>query len=269
MLRFRGYLVQKLSTLAGLCLLATSSSATAYVIDANLADWGVQQPGAASDWNPNSQTKAYIVEDQTGGLNTRLTPGYGGQAYDVEAMYLNYDAQYLYIAMITGHNPLTPDGGGSYGPGDFAIDFGRNGSYEFGIETLGGAKVQGGVYAVTQWGAGLWGTANEGPTSILNGDLLGLADVAYSTTGITNLGIYSADKHFVYEARVPTALFGAYWGADSFAVQWTMNCANDALQLNALRPEIISAPGTLALLPLGLFGIGWMRRRHVISSGRA
>ena len=48
-----------------------------------------------------------------------------------------------------------------------------NGSYEFGIETLGGHKVQGGVYVVTQWGAGLWGAANEGPTAILSGDLLG------------------------------------------------------------------------------------------------
>lgn len=265
----KGFLVQKIITIVGLSLLVATSSATAYVIDGNLADWGVQQNGTASDWTPNSQTKAWIVEDQTGDLNTRLTPGYGGQAYDVEAMYLSADAQYLYIAMITGHNPLTTDGSGSYGPGDFAIDFGRNGSYEFGIETLGGDKVQGGVYAVTQWGAGLWGAANEGPTSILNGALLGLADVTYSTTGIANLGIYTADKHFVYEARVPTALFGAYWGADSFAVQWTMNCANDSLQLNAMRPEIIPTPGTLALLPLGLIGLSWMRRRYAISSGRA
>lgn len=262
--------MQKFSTLAGLLLLASSAPATAYVIDANLADWGVHQTGAASDWTPNSQTKAWIVEDQTGGLNTKLTPGYGGQAYDVEALYLNYDAQYLYLAMVTGHDPLTPNGGGSFGPGDFAIDFGQNGSYEFGIETLGGDKVQGGVYAVTQWGAGLWGAANEGPTSILNGDLLGFANVAYSTTGIFNMGLYTADKHFVYEARIPTALFGAYWGADSFAVQWTMNCANDSLQLNALRPETVPEPGTLALLPVGLIGIGWLRRRvRAATRGRA
>lgn len=260
-LRFKGSPVQKLSTLAGLPVLVFSLPASAYVIDANLADWGVQQTGAATDWNPNSQTKTWIVEDQTGGLNTQLTPGYGGQAYDVEALYINYDAQYLYLAMITGHDPLTPNGGGSYGPGDFAIDFGRNGSYEFGIETLGGDKVQGGVYAVTQWGAGLWGAANEGPTSILNGDFLGLANVAYTTTGFTNMGVNTADQHFVYEARIPTAFFGTYWGTDPFAVHWTMNCANDSLQLNALRPETVPEPGTLALLPLGLLGISWLRRR--------
>lgn len=254
--------MQKLSTLAGLFVLVSSAPASAYVIDANLGDWGVHQTGAASDWTPNSQTKAWIVEDQTGGLNTKLTPGYGGQAYDVEALYLNYDAQYLYLALVTGHDPLTPNNGGSYGPGDFAIDFGQNGSYDFGIETLGGDKVQGGVYAVTQWGAGLWGAANEGPTSILNGDLLGLANVAYSTTSITNMGIYTADKHFVYEARIPTTLFGAYWGADSFAVQWTMNCANDSLQLNALKPGTVPEPGTLILFPIGMVSLIWLSRRH-------
>jgi len=52
-------------------------------------------------------------------------------------------------------------------------------------------------------------------------------------------------------------------------VQWTMNCANDSLQLNASRPEVIPTPGTLALLPLGLIGIGWMRRRSTTQSGRA
>ena len=75
------------------------------------------------------------------------------------------------------------------------------------------------------------------------------------------MGTYKADKHFVYETRIPTALFGAYWGADTFGVHWMMNCANDSLQLNAPRPETVPEPGTLALLPLGLLGISRLRRR--------
>lgn len=247
---------------ASLTMLAVSAPVSAYVIDANLADWGVRQTGVASDWQPNAQTKAWIVEDQTGGLSTRLTPGYGGQAYDVEALYLDYDAQYLYLAMVTGHNPLTPNGGGSYAPGDFAIDFGRDGSYEFGIATPGIGKVQGGVYSVSQWGAGLWGAANEGPTSIISGNLLGLAQMAYSTTGVSNMGVYTADTHFMYEVRIPTSLFTVYWGQDDFNVHWTMNCANDSLQVGALA-QSVPEPGTLALFPLGLIGMGWLaRRRH-------
>lgn len=246
---------------SSLLLLAVTSPALAYVIDASLADWGVRQTGTASDWQPHAQTKAWVVEDQTGGLNARLSPGYGGQAYDVEALYIDYDAQYLYLAMVTGHNPLTPNSGGSYAPGDFAIDFGRDGSYEFGIATLGSGKVQGGVYRVSQWGAGLWGAANEGPTSIVSGNLLGLAQLAYSTTGINNMGVYAADSHFMYELRIPTSLFTVYWGQQDFNVHWTMNCANDSLQLGA-RAQTVAEPGTLALFPLGLIGMGWWARRR-------
>ena len=263
-MRFQGTIVQKNFALAGLSLLAFSLPASAYTIDANLADWGVRRTGNVSDWTPNAQVKAWITEDQTGGLSTRLTPGYGGQAYDVEALYADYDSQYLYLALVTGHNPLTPNSGGSYAPGDFAIDFGRNGSYEFGIETTGSnGNTRGGVYAVSQWGAGLWGAANEGPTSILAGALLGLGEVAYTTSGVANMGAYASDKHFFYEARIPVSLFGAYWGGGDFAVDWTMNCANDSLKIASVPGATIPEPGTLALLPLGLVGIGWLRRRTV------
>lgn len=257
--------MQKNFALAGLSLLVFSLPASAYTIDANLADWGVSRTGNANDWTPNAQTKAWIAEDQTGGLGTRLTPGYGGQAYDVEALYADYDSQYLYLALITGHNPLTSNSGGSFAPGDFAIDFGRNGSYEFGIETTGSnGNTQGGVYAVNQWGAGLWGGANEGPTSILTGELLGLGDVTYTTSGIANMGVHAADKHFFYEARIPVVLFGAYWGGDPFAVDWTMNCANDSLSIESV-PAAVPEPGTLVLFPLGL-GILWLAQRRRASS---
>ena len=109
----------------------------AYTLDGNLADWGLTRTGSVADWTPNSQIKAWAVEDQTGGLNTKLTPGYGGQAYDVDAQCIDYAAQYLYLALVTGHNSLTPNGGNSFAPGDFAFDFGRDGSYEFGLETTG------------------------------------------------------------------------------------------------------------------------------------
>jgi len=247
----------------GALVWGVSVQAAAYTIDASLADWGLSRIGSATDWTPHALTKAWIVEDQTGGLGTRLTPGYGGQAYDVEALYVDYDAQYLYLALVTGHNPLTQNNNGHFAPGDFAIDFGRNGSYEFGLETTGSnGKTRGGLYTVSQWGAGLWGAANEGPTSILAGTLLGMGDVAYTTAGVNNMGAFTEDWHFFYEARIPVALFGAYWGGDPFDVSWTMNCANDSLKVD-LPGASVPEPGTLALLPLGLLVmIGLARRRR-------
>ncbi|MCA1978156.1 MAG: PEP-CTERM sorting domain-containing protein, partial [Thiobacillus sp.] len=237
-------------------LLATAPGAGAYVIDANLADWGITRTGSANDWTPDARIKGWGVEDQTGGLGTYLRPGYGGQAYDVEALYVDFDSQYLYLALVTGHNPRTAQGGGHYAAGDFAIDFGRDGSFEYGIETTGSnGKTQGGLYAVRHWGAGLWGAANEGPTSVLAGVLLGLGEVAYSTTGVDNLGAYRNDLHYFYEARVPLNLFGPSWG-QAFDVHWTMNCANDSLTVD---PAPVPEPATLALLAAGALGL----LRHV------
>ena len=39
------------------------------------------------------------------------------------------------MGLVTGQNPDTPTAGGSFGRGDFAIDFARDGSFEFGVLT--------------------------------------------------------------------------------------------------------------------------------------
>ena len=252
-------------------LTSAGAQAIAITVDGNLADWGLHQNGNANDWTPNTSVvpsaNQFVVDDQTGGRGVYLTPGYGGQDYDAEALYVSKDSNYLYLALITGLSPNTPNTGGNYGPGDFAIDFGQNGSFEFGIQTTG--TDAGKVYKVSAWDYGLWDVNNHyintshlaanpaHPTSIRTGTLVGEGLLSYKNEYFTNMGINTGDKHYVIEAAIPLSAFDGYSG--KFDVHWTMNCANDSISAD---PDLtIPEPGTLALLPLGLLGLAALRRR--------
>jgi len=250
----------------------TSAGAQAIVIDGNLTDWGLKQTGQVSDWIPDPavvpSAEQYTVEDQTGGAGTRLFPGWGGQAYDAEALYVSINSSFLYIALVTGLHPDTPDDpkNNSYAPGDFAIDFGRDGSFEFGIQTTGSDK--GKVYRVSEWDYGLWDVNGNlapnnpdrrHPTSMKTATQVGIGQLIYTNEPFTNMGEYTSDKHYVIEAAIPLSAFAGFSG--KFDVHWTMNCANDAISAD---PELtVPEPGTLALLPLGLLSLLALRRRKL------
>jgi hypothetical protein len=77
------------------------------------------------------------------------------------------------------------------------------------------------------------------------------------------LPICASDQHYFYEARIPVALFGAYWGSgDAFDVHWTMNCANDSLKVDPVPGANVPERDTLALLPLGLLGMFGLARQR-------
>lgn len=250
---------------------ATTAQAT-FVADSDLKDWLNAPLGNGNDWkaviSPNSKV---AEEDYIPNSDGFLSPGYGGQAYDAEAIYVAQDAVNFYVAVLTGLSPSTTE----YPAGDLAFDFGNDKVFEYGVVVKsdtqtndkynGGIGTQGQVYQVNKWNLGLWDSLgkqvafNTGttahPTTVSSGNLLGLAqlsygEVTYNGASINQLGAYTG-THYLIEAIISKSLFTPNDLAQSFTVHWTMACANDFIEVD---PPISSvpAPTILSLISSGL-----------------
>lgn len=267
-------------------------------VDGNVSDWGISV-GDNDTSNFSNPSVAGTVpgvsfffarEDQpdTAGDSYFLGPNYGGQNYDVEFMGLAFDANRLYLTIVTGQRP--DNGLQRFSPGDIRIvaKTGKTGSVlsVYGIEVGGG---QGGAA-----GLGLLAEGAAGSTYILNssGYTTGYSDSARTVGSIwqdpnwlldpiapatevqlkndgsgTQVGtadfVYTRNgdattQHSVIELALDRALFGA---AGALDIYWAPSCGNDVLEINDDLPTRVPEPGTLAALGIGLIAFRFARRR--------
>ncbi len=258
-----------------------SVSAVPFTVDADLNDWINSPQGQATDWNPYKPNVFYQEEDQAGG---HLNPGGGGQPYDAEAIYVAVASNQLLVAVVTGRQPEVTD----WPAGDIAIDFGNDGTFEYGIVAYGdGGKsyagsylngYKGGIgdagdfYRVNEWNYGIWKGDGKTdyqtdpalmsvykkahPTTVKSGVKLDEVMLEYKKAtfdgdDIAKLGQWGGE-HYVIEAAIPLDLFDPALLGQKFTVHWTMACANDWIETD---PATVPEPPVAFLIAAGLMGM--------------
>ncbi|MFP4057465.1 MAG: hypothetical protein ACLF0G_11405 [Candidatus Brocadiia bacterium] len=248
-----------------LALMARHAGGDPISIDGLPADWGIAPAGPFdSDWEPDPGIDG-VWEDDAWTWSGYLGPGWGGQRYDAEGLYFTHDDAWAYFGLVTG---FPPDGVDDDWAGDLALDIGRDGSWDLGIETTGDRDhLPGALYRDIAWASGLWPSSD--PTEMLS------ATAAWTPPGGTLYYNYLGDDHYFLETGVPLSQLPLSPDQPTdFRAHWTMTCGNDAVDLDAqfpvtpnTPPSIIPEPATCTLLGSGLLAVFALRARKRRRSG--
>lgn len=226
--------------------LVLSATAQAYTIDGDLSDWGVTP---FTDWTP----------DPTASWMTRDGTGRGGEGYDLEALYVDDDADALYVAIVSSF-PETgrPFRGETIVAGDLAIDVDlANGvDWEYGV--VGAGPDQGQVYYLPTWSLlhAHLGYPDGAPSNLSGGTLVGQADFIYHNAGdLENNGTDT----YIIEMAIPRQALGGLAEGQTLGFHYAMSCGNDVLEMQ--HSVEVPEPATLVVLAGGSMGLWAVRRR--------
>ncbi len=265
-------------------LLLTTQSAVAGPIGVYLNGIGANVPNAVSAansptsaWAPSAAGVSYVAQDSVGS-NGYVGPGYGGQLYDLEALYVQVVGSNLVITGISGADLAAMSSGASgscasgspcntFPIGDFFIGTGTTSSFNpvVGIEVTGQHYDMSGSGYTTGWTSPLAAGSVvdvNGANLVSGGFDRGLAAWSYvgspsqiaatGYAGQSGLRMGSVtwetiNGHSAFQATVAMQFLGSVVSSD-YIVHWGELCGNDFLRTSVSVPE----PSSLWLLVAGL-----------------
>jgi len=248
----------------------------AYTIDGDLSDWGIGINGVWSQnstWLSNSGV-SFVVEDNKDpqynvnpmGVHIKGTghaystyyedmitlfngveviEPYGGEEYDIEALYMDQDTEFLYVAIVTSVPPNDPSNKAQ----DLALNIDKNMGtgeygYEYGVKlgSITGGVDQFGIYFNPDWLPGHL-APDVKPTMIDSGTKVGTAQGVYSDSGIMDNG----KTNYIIELAIPKSALGNPAAPvslyDMFIAEY---CGNDHIPTASEFPILITGALLLA-----------------------
>jgi hypothetical protein len=204
------------------------------------------------------------------GIGYLPSPGYqteGGEKFDLEGLFVNFDDDYMYVALTNsfGMSVTSSTWGSTYYQGD--IFFGIGGEINtFAIDVSTGDLVDVEAWTYIQDLDGSYydniAIRNRvGAYEAVMSPTLGSANQVLTLwQGLESdplLPDATNGDTYVFEWKIDRSLLG--WdGVSEMAFHTTLSCGNDLIEYDF---GVIPEPGTMILLGLGLFGAGIIARR--------